>query len=942
MNLSVRLRIASVVIITLIATVLGIWNLSDRVRWNDPTDGFVWRLSGDGLRAILVSEKNLPHSPLIHVGDIVLEINKQPIRSEGDYFRLLYEIGVGGQAQYLIARAGDGAQVSVPVVIGAEAIITPTDFFRAFIAFTYLIIGVILGMRHWRSPGAQHFYAVCLLSYVLYLFTYTNRVSDFDLVVYWISAAALLLLPPVFLQFCLSFPNQPPATRHWPAVRLGIYIPFAILLPAHMLWAMGRLAGFGLPRNAAVNEFLDKVHIGYFAIYFISAAGVLARAFWVERDPFRKQQLKWVSLGTLTGIAPFFSCYVVPFLFGFVPNMYQEASSLLLSLIPLSFAYAVIRYKLMDVDIIFKRGLTHVLAGSLTLAGYFLLVVTGDRLLSRLVPGGRAVAVGAAALTIAFLFAPLRKKIQSLLDRAFYRQTFDYRDSLLEFARALTSEISLDRLAKQILARIKDTFEVSGVGLLLEVPNERYLFQVIQSEGLDQLPPGKEVRLVPPGNTVLLRGDEDSPDEPLGGLEALSLCRVNLLQPFASRGRVVGLLAMSARRNNDFFTTEDFKLLQLLAGYAAIALENAALYHSLETKASQIEQLKTFNENIIESINVGIVSIDLTGKVTACNGAFEKLCGMLRARVIGLSIEQVFSADIIRALETRTGTSDWFNAGGASLYKHYLLTREGKAVIVNLFLVPLYDPRQLRRGTLLVLDDMTEKLWMEDQLRQSEKLSSIGLLAAGVAHEVNTPIAGISSYTQMLLRQTLKDDPKYDLLSKIEKQTFRAAEIVNNMLNFSRMSESRFDHLDVNKLIRESLSLLEHQLRSGKIEVQARLEEDTLVTFGNSNKLQQVLVNLMLNAKDAMPSGGRLEIRTQRANGNILIDISDTGQGMTEEVLNHIYDPFYTTKDSGRGTGLGLAVSYGIIQEHSGRIFVESTPGVGTHFQVKLPASRVN
>jgi two-component system NtrC family sensor kinase len=276
------------------------------------------------------------------------------------------------------------------------------------------------------------------------------------------------------------------------------------------------------------------------------------------------------------------------------------------------------------------------------------------------------------------------------------------------------------------------------------------------------------------------------------------------------------------------------------------------------------------------------------------------------------------------------------------LYKHYLLTRDGKAVIVNLFLVPLYDPRQLRRGTLLVLDDMTEKLWMEDQLRQSEKLSSIGLLAAGVAHEVNTPIAGISSYTQMLLRQTTKDDPKYDLLAKIEKQTFRAAEIVNNMLNFSRMSESRFDHLDVNNLIRESLSLLEHQLRSGRIEVQAHLEEDTLVTYGNSNKLQQVLVNLMLNAKDAMPSGGRLEISTQRTNGTILIDIVDTGQGMTEEVLSHIYDPFYTTKDSGRGTGLGLAVSYGIIQEHAGRIFVESTPGVGTHFQVKLPASRVN
>jgi signal transduction histidine kinase len=216
------------------------------------------------------------------------------------------------------------------------------------------------------------------------------------------------------------------------------------------------------------------------------------------------------------------------------------------------------------------------------------------------------------------------------------------------------------------------------------------------------------------------------------------------------------------------------------------------------------------------------------------------------------------------------------------------------------------------------------------------------LLAAGIAHEVNTPIAGISSYTQMLLKQTPAQDPRHELLAKIEKQTFRAAEIVTNLLNFARLNESKFDHLDVNKLIRESISLLEHLFRGNQIEVCTDLPETDLRTYGNSGKLQQVLVNLMLNAKDAMPSGGRLEIKARRNNGSILIDITDTGEGMTEEVLSHIYDPFYTTKDVGRGTGLGLAVSYGIIQEHAGRIFVESKPGSGTHFQVKLPAARVN
>jgi two-component system NtrC family sensor kinase len=235
------------------------------------------------------------------------------------------------------------------------------------------------------------------------------------------------------------------------------------------------------------------------------------------------------------------------------------------------------------------------------------------------------------------------------------------------------------------------------------------------------------------------------------------------------------------------------------------------------------------------------------------------------------------------------------------------------------------------------MDDITEKVELEGQLLQAEKLSSIGLLAAGIAHEVNTPIAGISSYTQMLLRDTPESDRRKRILEKIEKQTFRAAEIVNGLLNFSRLSGSEFNDLNINQLIDDSLALLNHQLLSNQIRVDPKYDNSLPPVYGNAGKLQQVFINLFLNAKDAMPSGGELAINTAMAESMVVVDISDTGTGISEENIKRIFDPFFTTKNIGRGTGLGLAVTYGIIQEHGGRIFVDSDSGKGTHFRVKLP-----
>src|SRR5947209_11595608 len=192
----------------------------------------------------------------------------------------------------------------------------------------------------------------------------------------------------------------------------------------------------------------------------------------------------------------------------------------------------------------------------------------------------------------------------------------------------------------------------------------------------------------------------------------------------------------------------------------------------------------------------------------------------------------------------------------------------------------------------------------------------------------------------MLAKQMPEGEPRQSIIEKIVKQTFRASEIVNNLLNFSRTGAAEIANVDVNHVVEETLSLVSHPLKTSQIQVVKNLGDGLPAVRGSANKLQQVFLNLFLNARDAMPSGGILEVRTSAHNGSVEIDVADTGAGIPRDHINRIFDPFFTTKSNGRGTGLGLSVSYGIVKEHGGKVDVRSTPGRGTSFHLEFPATR--
>ncbi len=387
--------------------------------------------------------------------------------------------------------------------------------------------------------------------------------------------------------------------------------------------------------------------------------------------------------------------------------------------------------------------------------------------------------------------------------------------------------------------------------------------------------------------------------------------------------------------DGDFLSSDDLELLSTIAGYVAIAIENGRLYQSLEQKALQIERLKDFSENIVESLKIGVLTVDLDDRVESWNPQLEDLLEIPRAAVLGGKLGEVLPRDL--AIEIAAHARNEHVSG---IYKLHLNTQSGRHIVINASMAPLLGKDGAQLGRLILLDDITQRVRLEEQMVQTEKLTSLGLLAAGVAHEVNTPLAVISNYIQMLAKQIPADDPRQQTIERIVKQTFRASEIVNNLLNFSRMGAAELVEVDLNSVLEETLALVQHPLKTARVNVVRHYKDELPAVLGSTTRLQQVFLNLFINARDAMPGGGMLEVRTAAYNGSVEIEVTDTGAGIPAEQVHRIFDPFFTTKSSGRGTGLGLSISYGIIKEHAGKVDVRSTPGKGTSFRLEFPVAR--
>jgi two-component system, NtrC family, sensor kinase len=931
-----RFRFTTVLLalLSLALVIFGIINFQQHGKYQVPSDGVSWVDSDQGVRAWIVEPNGPGYRAGVREGDELRAIDGQPIKYGVDATKAVFNAGVWSQAQYDLVRNGE--PFKAVVVVGPQTDSGSLRHYLELVGLLYLFIGTFILLRRWTAPKSLHFYIFCLASFVLYTFSYTGKLNSFDWTIYWLNVAAWILQPALFLHFCLRFPQRPAFARGRAYIYPLLYVPGGLLLAAHLMVASNMLI-FPFPL-LQVRWLLDRMELIYLALYFLAGASVLEMSYRRSQVPLIKQQLKWVTRGTYLAVLPFAALYAIPYFLGFIPAPWMKLSALALVFLPLTFGYAIMRYRLMDVDIIFRRGVAYTLATATIVGLYFGLIALFADLFSTTLPntgrGGWILSVIIAAI----IFQPMANWIQSRLDRFFNRERYDYRRTLLEFARELAAELHLARLLDRVVTRLAETLGVDRLAIFLVTPSQGV--RLAKSRGL-ALSATPDLGFLNSSREEFEKGHLffDSTRHPFGFTpseqETIEQLDLHYYLPFKMKEETLGYLGLGKTREGDFLSSEDVDLLRTIAGYVTIALENAQLYESLEQKARQYQALRDFNENIIESISVGVLACDLEHKIEAWNSPMEALYGLERSEAVGKRLEDVFPADLLATLPLLAEPRR-----AESFYKVRLSARDGRERIVNVTITPLVGKDETVIGRLISFNDLTERVNLEDQLMQSEKLSSIGLLAAGVAHEVNTPLAVITSQAQMLSRQLDADDPRSKTLEKITKQAFRASEIVNSLLKFSRVSGSEFSELDVNKIIRETLSLVEPMLKGSKISLNTQLTTALPAVYGNHGKLQQVFMNLIMNARDAMPRGGELTLATEAENGSVLVEVSDNGMGIPSEHLNKIFDPFFTTKSTSRGTGLGLAVSYGIIREHAGQIRVESVVGRGTSFRLEFPAAR--
>lgn len=954
---------------TVILVVGSALNLSQRANKEfPPTDGVTWVQKSDGIYAEKVEADFAGERAGLIKGDRLIAIstdekNFDEITSSTDVQDYLENAGVGGNLTYFYQRPSYSFKNNFYYAdlhkIDTKPRWTDSIAFLSIVGFIWLAIGMfVLFKQGSNAPFVLHFAILCLAAFTFHLYRPIGTGEDLDLAITIIDDLAFIFFAPIFLHFCWRYPTRSDVfgPQRWRT--------FALYLPATLIF-LGTFACYISFRSQIMEswaQFIDRYNLlgNLYLIAFIHfytlisiGAGVLIWRFFAYQQPLVRQRLKWAIMGTITAVVPIVTFQIAKRFFYLPEDVFTTAlTTLPLALIPLSFGHSVVRYRLMDVDVVVRRVFVYALTtvaiamliGGIAL-GLIFLAIGSNLSNTEIVLRGIIAIVAMSAIVL--LSEPLKNFLQERTERFFYGERYDMRRGLLDFGRTLSATTGLDQLLSSLVDRLQQVLAVEKIAVFVEDPNAPGGYQIAKSVGLSSayIVPNdfRQMIRTKSAKTGIVRADELelSEQENTDG-QGFAPQELHYYAPCVGRGKMVAVIGLGRGTDGSLLSSEDLEILQTISGYVAVAIENTLLYEEQEKRADELTLLKEFNESIVESVNVGLLAVDGEGKVTRGNSTFEEMLELPRNEVVGKLVTDLFDENFSVNLLQILGKSRWHLQELRHAYKLHTVSSTGKSLILNVAIAPLRSVSQNQTGAIIVLENVTSRVKLEESLQQSEKLSSIGLLAAGVAHEVNTPLTGVSSYTQMLLGMIPETDPKHKLLLKMQKQTERATNIAGNLLNFSRVGNTtEFDEISINNVLDNTLQLLELQLRKSNVQITKNYTEFLPNIYGNAGKLQQVFTNLILNARDAIFDGGSISLTTKfEDNDSIIIEVTDNGIGIEQEDLNKIFDPFFTTKGVGSGTGLGLAVTYGIVQEHSGTIKTLSQIGKGTTFRLEFPVAQ--
>jgi signal transduction histidine kinase/CheY-like chemotaxis protein len=601
---------------------------------------------------------------------------------------------------------------------------------------------------------------------------------------------------------------------------------------------------------------------------------------------------------------------------------------------------AILKYHLLDIRIVIRKSLAYlfmsVLIG-LPYAALLMLLNSYLRLQSQ-----TWWVHSLLILTLALILRPLHSRAQIWVDRVFYRDRYNYLQALERFSRHTQSISELDQLSTTIVELVTGALRTRCASLLLVSPQDGH-FYLSASTDASSMSPAAVIREGSP----LVRWLERSPNilsvkelDIAPQLQNLSLWerqRIASLDPglfmplLTVKNRLFGILVVGAKATDQSFSSEDTQMLSTLSRHLSMVLQNAQLYEdALQSRRNLEDWLNSMTDCVV------IVSPD--SSIQFMNETAIKHFGNWTGRPCPANLVKLaeYTAAILKHQQQP-------GSGNNNRCLHEFAGRE-----YEIAAAPLLNPgRDL--SVIHVLRDISERKRMEEERRKLEqraqinsRLVAIGEMASGIAHEINNPLTAVIGYAHLLLEQDIPENLRADLVM-INEGAQRVSGIVNRLLTFARQHRPQRVAVDVNTIIASTLDLYAYELKTSNIRVSSHLAGGELITVADPGQLQQLFLNIIVNAEKEMKiahNGGRLTIRSRQQDGWIRVTFGDDGRGIPTENLERIFDPFFSTREVGEGTGLGLSVCHGIVSEHGGRIYAENVQPGGTTFIIELPVVR--
>ncbi len=549
----------------------------------------------------------------------------------------------------------------------------------------------------------------------------------------------------------------------------------------------------------------------------------------------------------------------------------------------------------------------------------------------------------------AVIFQPLRTGTLSLIERLYFGKRLDYYKNLRAFSDSLTTIVELDLLCDSTVKKLVNTFRLEWA-LMVVFDHTTRNYKLIAERGLNiEKDTMKSIAVARNADVVKMAAKRTGPlyssdsDKSLGFNITMGDLSVEpvLILPLKFKDKLNGLICLGPGQIKEYYDQFDMETFEILAGQCSVALENAISFEKVKRQQKRLQNMNReliISRNKLEAFFDGIttpISIqDINYNIVTANYATTRYFKTSYDNLVGKKCYKVYFG-------RNKPCENCMAQDSLHTQLPFSIERNDKksGIIFSMHFYPISVPAGSERMFLEFFQDITAQKRLQQELIQSEKLAGIGTLASGIAHEINNPLYGIIGTAEIMLEEGKNSKNFKEYTKDIIDYAQNAAEIIRDLTNYSRTEEKSAERINIIDVMETSLKLAKRGMNFDEIRVRKVYDELPLIE-ASLNELQQVFLNLLINAVQAMKGKGLLTIATRQTERNALISISDTGSGIERKNIEAIFNPFFTTKEPGKGTGLGLSIVYQIVYNMGGRINVESAMGKGTTFSVVLPISK--